>query len=112
MDKKTQARLFTGAPLIVGVCLALSFGLACILEFPTNNGTVYTIFAFTSIMGSMLTPLPCIISSIMGIIYAVKLKKQGEKTIYLILVGIFNIVVAIVFQTVWLYIFFVAGVGV
>jgi len=112
MKKKTTALLCVGIPLIVAVGLVIAFGIACILEFPTNRGIIYSIFAFISIIGSMLVPIPSIASSIVGIISAAKLRKQGEKTVYLILIGILNIVVSFVVEIFWLYAIFVGGASV
>lgn len=112
MKKRTTALLCVGIPLLVGVGLVIAFGLACILEFPTNRGIIYSIFASISIIGSIFVPIPSIVSSIAGIISAAKLRKQGEKSGYLILIGIFNIVVSFVVAIFWLYVIFVGGAGV
>ena len=112
MKKRTTALLCVGIPLLVGVGLVIDFGLACILEFPTNRGIIYSIFASISIIGSIFVPIPSIVSSIAGIISAAKLRKQGEKSGYLILIGIFNIVVSFVVAIFWLYVIFVGGAGV
>ena len=112
MSKKITALLCVGIPLLVGIGLVIAFGIACILEFPTNRGIIYTTFAFISIIGSILVPIPSIVSSIVGIISAAKLRKQGEKTGYLIWIGILNIVVSFVVEIFWLYVIFIGGAGV
>ncbi len=112
MNKKITALLLVGIPLLVGIGLVITFGIASILEHPTNRGILYTIFAFISIFGSILVPIPSIVSSIVGIIRAAKLKKQGEKTGYLIWIGILNIVVSFVVEIFWLYALFIGGAGV
>ena len=110
--KKKTALLCVSIPLIVGVGLGISFGIACILEVPTNRGVIYSVFAFVSIIGSLLAPIPGTVSSIIGIISAMKARKQGEKTGCLILIGILNIVVSFVVGIFFLYAIFVAGAGV
>ena len=112
MNKKTTALLCVGIPLLVGIGLVITFVIACILEFPTNRGIIYTTLAFISIIGSILVPIPSIVSSIVGIICAAKLRKQGEKTVYLIWIGILNIVVSFVVEIFWLYVIFIGGAGV
>ena len=112
MKKKTTALLCVGIPLIVGVGLVIAFGIACILEFPTNRGMIYSMLVFLSIIGSIFVPIPSIASSIVGIISAAKLRKQGEKTVYLIFIGILNIVVSLAVEIFWIYVIFVGGAGV
>ena len=112
MNKKITALLCVGIPFLVGIGLVIAFGITCILEFPTNRGIIYTTFAFISIIGSILVPIPSIVSSIIGIISASKLRKQGEKTGYLIWIGILNIVVSVVVEIFWLYVIFIGGAGV
>ena len=112
MKKKTTALLCIGIPLLIGIGLLIAFGIACVLEFPTNRGTIYSIFAIISIIGSMFVPIPSIASSIVGIISASKARKQGEKTVCLILIGILNIVVSFLVEAFWLYVIFVGGAGV
>lgn len=110
--KKKTAKLCVGIPLLVGVGLVFSFGMAYILEFPTNRGIIYSLFSLISIFGSIIVPIPGIASSIMGIISAVKVRKQGEKTVHLILIGILNIVVSLAVVVFWVYAIFVGGAGV
>ena len=110
--KKKIALLCVGIPLLVGVGLAIAFIIAGILEFPTNRGIIYTIFIDISILGSIFAPIPCIASSIVGIIFAAKARKQGEKTVFLILISILNIIISFAVEIFWLYVIFVGGAGV
>ena len=113
MNKKSDVLLFVGIPLVVGIGLVVAFAIACVLEFPTNRGDVYTMFSFTSIIGSLFAPIPGSISSILGIIKAVELRKRGEKNMaLLILIGTVNIVVSFVVIAFWLYVIFIGGAGV
>ncbi len=111
MNKK-KALLCVGIPLLVGIGLIIALGIASILESPTNRGIVYTIFMLISIIGSILVPIPSILSSVVGIISAAKLRKQGQKTGYLIWIGLLNIAVSTVVAIFWLYVIFVGGAGV
>ena len=113
MNEKKQAYLYVGIPLIIGVAIVISLIFATILEFPTNRGTLYTQFAFSGLIGSILAPIPCCILSILGIKKSIKLKKQGERHIgLLILIGIINIVVSVAVGVAWWYIIFIGGRGV
>ena len=113
MNEKKQASLYVGIPLIIGVAIVISLIFATILEFPTNRGTLYTQFAFSGLIGSILAPIPCCILSILGIKKSIKLKKQGERHIgLLILIGIINIVVSVAVGAAWWYIIFIGGRGV
>lgn len=113
MNKKSDALLFVGIPLVVGISLVVAFAIASVLEFPTNRGFIYTMLASISIIGSLLLPIPGSISSILGIKKAVKLRKCGEKNIaLLILIGTVNIVVSFVVVAFWLYVIFIGGAGV
>ena len=113
MNEKKQASLYVGIPLIIGVAIVISLIFATILEFPTNRGTLYTQFVFSGLIGSILAPIPCCILSILGIKKSIKLKKQGERHIgLLILIGIINIVVSVAVGAAWWYIIFIGGRGV
>ena len=113
MNEKKQAYLYVGIPLIIGVAIVISLIFATFLEFPTNRGFVYTQFAFSGLIGSILAPIPCCILSILGIKKSIKLKKQGERHIgLLILIGIINIVVWVTVGVAWWYIIFIGGRGV
>ena len=113
MNKKSAVLLFVGIPLVVGISLVVAFSIATVLEHPTNRGIMYSMFASISIFGSLLIPIPGSISSILGIIKAVKLRKSGEKNMgLLILIGTVNIVVSFVVVAFWLYVIFIGGAGV
>ena len=113
MNEKKQASLYVGIPLIIGVTIVISSIIATILESPTNRGGLYTQFAFSGLMGSILAPIPCCILSILGIKKLIKLKKQGEKRLALLLIiGIINIVVWATVGVAWWYIIFIGGRGV
>ena len=113
MNEKKQAYLYVGIPLIIGVAIVISLIFATILEFPTNRGFVYAQLLSSALLGSILAPIPCCILSILGIKKSVKLKKQGEKHLgLLILIGIINIVVSVAVGAAWWYIIFIGGRGV
>ena len=113
MNKKSSVLLYIGIPLVVGISLAVAFFIATVLEVPTNRGIVYSVFAIISIVGSLVVSIPCGISSILGIIGAIKLRKNGEKNMGLpILIGTLNIIVSFVVAMFWLYVIFIGGAGV
>ena len=113
MNKNSSALLYVGIPLIVGISLGVAFVIASVLEHPTNRGVIYTMFASTSLFGSLLIPIPGSIFSILGIKKAVKLRKSGEKNMgLLILIGTVNIFVSFVVFAFWFYVLFIGGAGV
>ena len=101
MNKKTSSLLFIVIPFIIEMSVVVLFIIAGNLEHPTNRG----MFALSAVMGSILAPIPCGISSVIGIRNAVKLKKLGENTICLIVIGIINIVVSFVVAIFWLRVY-------
>ena len=113
MNEKKYASLYVGIPLIIGVSIVISFIIATFLEFPTNRGFIYSQLLSSALIGSILAPIPCCVLSILGIKKLVKLKKQGEKRLALLLiVGIINIVVWAAVGVAWWYIIFIGGRGV
>ena len=113
MNKKSAVLLFVGIPLVVEISLVVAFSIATVLELPTNRGIMYAMFAFISIIGSLLIPIPGSISSILGIKKAVRLRKRGEKNMgLLILIGTVNIVVSFAGVAFGLYVIFTGGAGV
>ena len=73
----SRAKVLTLIPVIIFVVIALSLVLSTILEGPTARGTVYTVFAFIGVVGLFLAPLPCLIVSILGTMFAAKAKNEG-----------------------------------
>lgn len=113
MKKKSSALLYVGIPFIVGISLIVAFVISCILESPTNRGTIYLILLDISMIGSILVPIPGSIFSVLGIKKAVKVRKDGESNIgFPVLIGIVNIVVSFLMVTFWLYVTFIGGAGV
>lgn len=113
MNEKKHAFLYVGIPLIVGVAIGIAFIISTFLEFPTNRGFVYAQLLSSALLGSILAPIPCCILSILGIKKSVKLKKQGEKHLgLLILIGIINIVVSVAVGAAWWCAIFIGGRGV
>lgn len=113
MKKKSSALLYVGIPFVVGISLIVVFVISCILESPTNRGTIYVILLDISMIGSILVPIPGSIFSVLGIKKAVKVRKDGESNIgFPILIGIVNIVVSFLMVILWLYVIFIGGAGV
>ena len=112
MNEKNQASLYVGIPLILGVAIVISLIIATILEFPTNRGFIYSQLLSSALIGYILAPIPCCVLSILGIKKLAKLKKQGEKHLGLLIIGIINIVVWAAVGVAWWYIIFIGGRGV
>ena len=93
----SRAKVLTLIPVIIFVVIAISLVLSTILEGPTARGEVYTVFAFIGVVGLFLAPLPCLIVSVLGTMFAAKAKKEGvgSAVIFLIL-GVIEILVYVV----------------
>jgi hypothetical protein len=116
MDKKesyySKARILTMIPVIVMAVTVICLALATILEGPTDRGTLYSIFAFVGIVIIFLSPLPCLVISVIGTVFASKAKKEGmeEARKYYIL-GIIETLVYIMGATIAIMMF-IGGQGV
>ncbi|SEM53079.1 MULTISPECIES: hypothetical protein [unclassified Butyrivibrio] len=73
------SRILVLIPIIVFVVTIICWVLASMLEAPTHRGTIYSIFAMVGLIGIFLAPLPCLIISVLGTIFAVKSVKDGSK---------------------------------
>ena len=107
-----KAKVLTLIPVIILVITVICLVLATILEVPTNRGVLYTISAFTGLMSVFLSPLPCLVISIIGTVFASKAIKEGTAEVkkYFIL-GIIEILVYVV-GAILAVIMFIAGQGV
>ena len=90
----SKAKVLTLIPLIVLAVTVICMVLAAILEGPSNKGVLYTIFAFAGLMSIFISPLPCLVMSVAGTVFAVKAGKEGiaEARKYLV-AGIIEIMV-------------------
>ncbi len=82
------------------VTTPICFGLAALLEEPTNGGPLYLLFAGPFSIMFVFAPLPCLIMSIIGTIFAAKNRSENEgksATVWLVL-G----VICIVASALWL----------
>lgn len=73
----SKAKVLTLIPMIVLAVTVICMVFAAILEGPTDKGVLYTIFAFAGLMSVFLSPLPCLVLSVMGTVFAVKAGKEG-----------------------------------
>lgn len=93
----TKAKVLTLIPIIVLAVTVICLVLATILEFPTDRGALYSICIFVGLMSIFLSPLPCLVISIIGMVSATKAKKEGavgaEKLFILGIIDIFVYVV-------------------
>ena len=89
----TKAKVLTLIPVIVLVFTVICMVLATILEVPTGRGLIYTVFAFAGLMSIFLSPLPCLVVSIIGTVSAVKAVKEGMAARKFIVLGIVEILV-------------------
>ena len=91
------AKVLTLIPVIVLVVTVLCLVIATILEVPTSRGAIYTVFAFIGVVSLFVSPLPCLVISIVGTVFAAKAAKEdtGAPKTFLIL-GIMEILVYVV----------------
>ncbi len=107
-----MSKILTLIPIFVFAVTAICMVLATTLETPTNRGAIYTVFAFAGLMGILLSPLPCLIISIIGTVFAAKAAKEGSaKTPVFLILGIIEILIYIV-GAVLAAMMFIAGQGV
>ena len=87
-----RAKIFTLIPIAVFVVTVICFVLAMLLEAPTDKGTAYSVFGLIGIFSIILSPLPCLGLSVVGIIFSIKAKKDGiSKAILFLVLGIIEI---------------------
>ena len=107
-----KAKILTLIPIIVFLITVICMVLAMILETPTDRGTLYSVFAFIGLMSIFISPLPCLVISIIGTFFAAKAIKAGTEggRIFLVL-GIIEILVYIL-GGILAIVMFIAGQGV
>ncbi len=107
-----KAKVLTLIPIFVLALTVICMGLAAALEVPTNKGLLYSVFGFAGLVSMFVSPLPCLVISIIGTVFAAKASKEGAAGArkYLIL-GILEILVYVAgaFLAVLM---FMAGMGV
>ncbi len=105
----SKAKVLTLIPIIVLMFTVICMVFATILEIPANRGVLYTIFAFSGLMSVFLSPLPCLVISVIGTVFAAKAINEGtaEARRFLIL-GITEILVYVV-GAILAIIMFIAG---
>ena len=90
----TKAKILTLIPVIVLALTVICMIFATILEGPTGRGTIYTIFAFAGLMSIFLSPLPCLVLSVIGTVFAAKATKEGTAgSIRFLILGIAEMLV-------------------
>lgn len=107
-----KAKVLVLIPVFIFFVTMICMVLATILEGPTNRGALYSVVAFIGVMSLFFAPLPCLIISIIGTVFASKASREGvtEANRFLIL-GIIEILVY-VFGAVLAVLMFIAGQGV
>ena len=108
----SKAKTLTLIPLVVLVVTVICMVLSFLLEGPTNKGGLYSIFAFAGLMSIFISPLPCLVISIIGTVSAAKAKKEGiAKASKYLTLGIIEILVYVV-GAILAIIMFIGGQGV
>ena len=93
-DDRTRMKVLTLIPVIVLAVTVICMVLAALLEVPTDRGVLYSILAFVGLMSAFISPVPCLVISVIGTVLAAKAAKEGaaEARIFLVL-GITEILV-------------------
>ena len=88
------ARILILIPIGVFMVAAICMILASMLEFVTDRGVIYSFFAFVGILSIFLAPLPCLMMSIAGTVFALKAAKEGVMhSRKYVVIGIIEIIV-------------------
>ena len=107
-----KAKVLTLIPVVVFAVTVICMVLATILEGPTNRGTIYTIFAFVGLMSIFLSPLPCLVVSIIGTVFAARAVKESTAgALKFLILGIAEILVYVL-GAVLAVMIFIGGQGV
>ena len=108
----SKAKVLTLIPIIVLAVTVICMVLATILEVPTSRGAIYSVFAFAGLMSIFLSPLPCLVISIIGTIFAaIATKERAPNALIFLILGIIEILVY-VGGAILAIIMFIAGQGV
>ena len=108
----SKAKVLTLIPVFVLVFAVICMVLATILEAPTSRGVLYTVFAFAGLMCIFLSPLPCLVVSVAGTVFAAKATKEGTpETRKFLILGLFEVLVYVL-GAVLAVMIFIGGQGV
>ena len=108
----TRAKVLTLIPIIVFLVTAICFVLSLILEVPTSRGVIYSIFAFVAVISMFISPLPCLVLSVLGTVFAAKAKKEGApRSVLFLVLGIIEISVYVL-GVIFAVLLFIGGQGV
>ena len=93
----SNAKVLTLIPGIILAVTVICMLLADILEVPTSRGAIYSFFVFVGLMSIFLSPLPCLVMSIIGTVFATRAKKEGTAAAQkFFILGIIEILVYVV----------------
>ena len=93
----SKAKVLTLIPIVDLVLVVACFAGATVLEGPTGRDALYTVLAFAGLMGMILSPLPCLVMSVIGTIFAGKAIKEGvSKAKGFLVLGILEILVHVI----------------
>lgn len=101
------AKVFLILPIVFLVLGQILFIGGCILETPTSRGVIYTFIMLGSFICFGLDIIPGMIFAVIGMIRAAKAKMTG-----FFVLGIVEVITAVMFVAGVLFVIFVAGQGV
>ena len=73
----SRAKKLIMIPLVILAITFVCLLLASILEIPAGRGFIYSVCALIGVMSIFLSPLPCLLMSLLGTIFAAKALKEG-----------------------------------
>ena len=92
-----RAKTFTLIPILILFLTLICLAFSSILAVPTSKGLIYTIFMIAGLVSIFLMPLPCLVMSIVGTVFASKAIKEGEtKARKFLVLGIIEIVLFVI----------------
>lgn len=94
---KDYVKILVLVPIVLYAIMFMSFLIAGVLEFPTDRGALYLFFCMLSFIIFFLTPVPCLIMSIIGIVSVSKIRNStDERKSTLFALGIIDIFLSII----------------
>lgn len=111
-NTKKQTILINLVPFFIILVSFLCIGIASLLEFPTNRGAIYSLFAFAGIVMLFIYTILSVPLFILGSIYTIRnFKNTNEKKYKIIFISslIINAAIMAVGLYAGYYVIFIAG---
>ena len=98
-NKYAKAKYLILAPLVVFTLIAVCFVISLVMNVPISSTNVVFRFCHTiSFLGALLSPLPCLVMTVVGTVIAGKAKKEGLKEYRVFFtIGMIEIIATVLF---------------